>query len=285
MLFRGVRPCVDARYTVALFLSSRPMSTFELPPALWLSITSLGSVGVMIPLALAAAAWLAFGYPRRFALCWLAVLGGASGLVFVTKIAFLGWGVGFREWDFTGISGHAMVASAVIPVAMFVALLPANRWIRGIGVLIGVLAGIVVGVSRILLNAHSVSEVVAGCALGGGTALLFVVYAWRAEAGRLAPAPVAASLALVAIVLYGMPVPTQRWITDIALHLSGHDRPFIRARWKAGRYDKPVVAPAPTIDSRASGGASSTVATVATAPDQSATPTITLDALNAATAG
>jgi membrane-associated phospholipid phosphatase len=233
------------------------MSILDLPLSLWLSITSLGSVGVMIPLALAAAAWLAFGYPRRFALCWLAVLGGASGLVFLTKIAFLGWGVGFREWDFTGISGHAMVASAVIPVAMFVALLPASNWVRGIGVLVGVLVGVVVGVSRILLNAHSVSEVVAGCGLGGAAALLFVVYAWRAEAGRLAPAPVAASLALVAIVLHGVPVPTQRWITDIALQLSGHDRPFIRARWKAGRYDKPIVVPARSIELRVSGSSES----------------------------
>jgi membrane-associated phospholipid phosphatase len=233
------------------------MSTFELPLSLWLSITALGSVGVMIPLALAAAAWLAFGYPRRFAFCWLAVLGGASVLVFLTKIAFLGWGVGFRDWDFTGISGHAMVSSAVIPVALFVALLPASRWLRGIGVLAGVVAGVVVGVSRILLNAHSVSEVVAGCALGGATALLFVAYAWRAEAGRLAPAPVAASLALVAIVLHGVPVPTQRWITDIALQLSGHDHPFIRARWKAGRYDKPVVLPARSTEVRVSGGSES----------------------------
>jgi membrane-associated phospholipid phosphatase len=246
------RRCCPAILSL-LFRSIVLMTTLDLPLSMWLYITALGSVGVMIPLALAAAAWLALGYPRRFALCWLAVLGGASGLVFLTKIAFLGWGVGFREWDFTGISGHAMVSSAVIPVVLFIALLPASSWVRGIGVLAGVLAGIVVGVSRILLNAHSVSEVVAGCALGGATALLFVAYAWRAEAGRLAPAPVAVSLALIAVMLHGVPVPTQRWITDIALQLSGHDRPFIRARWKAGRYDKPVVLPKRSMETEAVG--------------------------------
>jgi membrane-associated phospholipid phosphatase len=229
------------------------MSMSDWPLSLWISITSLGSVGVMIPLALAAAAWLALGYPKRFALCWLVLFGGASMLVLLTKIAFLGWGLGLRQWDFTGISGHAMVSSAALPVALFVALLPGNRWVRGLGVSVGVLAGVLVGVSRLRLNAHSVSEVVAGCALGALVALLFVAYAWRAEAGRLSPAPVAASLALVALTLHGVAVPTQRWVTDIALHLSGHERPFIRARWKAGRYDPPVSVPVRRVDMRISG--------------------------------
>ncbi|SOE63402.1 PAP2 superfamily protein [Caballeronia arationis] len=215
---------------------------------MWLSITALGNVGVMIPLALAVAAWLGIGYPRRYVFGWLALLGGACGLVFLSKIAFLGWGVGLRGWDFTGISGHAMVATAVLPVALFVALLPARGAIRASGVAFGMVAGVVVGVSRVLLHAHSVSEVVAGCALGAAVAVAFARLAWRAEAGRIAPAPVAASLAVVAITLHGIPVPTQQWITQIALELSGHERPFVRARWKAGHYDAPIrrtEAPAP----------------------------------------
>lgn len=218
------------------------MDLFDFPLSTWLSITSLGSVGVMIPLALVIAAWLALGYPWRFAVSWLALLGGACGLVFLTKIAFLGWGIGYRAWDFTGISGHAMASSAVLPVALFVACLPGRPWLRALGAGAGVIAGVMVGVSRILLNAHSVSEVIAGCALGAAAALLFVAFAWRAEAGKLSPAPVAVSLALITIALHGMPVPTQRWITDIALQLSGHEQPFIRARWKAGQYTKQISA-------------------------------------------
>lgn len=220
----------------------------DLPLSWWLSITALGSVGVMIPLALAVAAWLGVGYPRRYAFGWLALLGGGCGLVFLSKIAFLGWGVGLRGWDFTGISGHAMVATAVLPVALFVALLPARGAIRASGVGVGIAAGVVIGVSRVLLHAHSVSEVVAGCALGAAVAVAFARLAWRAEPGRIAPAPVAASLAVVAITLHGVPVPTQQWITQIALGLSGHERPFVRARWKAGHHDAPMQrteAPAP----------------------------------------
>ncbi|WP_332309123.1 phosphatase PAP2 family protein [Candidatus Burkholderia verschuerenii] len=207
--------------------------------SLWVSITALGGVGVMAPVALAVAAWLMVGYRWKYACAWLGLLGGADALVALTKIAFIGWGVGVRAWDFTGISGHALMSTAVLPVALFVALLPTRGIVRGTGVALGLFAGVVVGVSRVVLNAHSVSEVVAGCALGAVVALAFVLIAWRAESGKLSPTPVAASLAVVVIALHGVPVPTQHWITVIALDLSGHERPYVRARWKVKHYQIP----------------------------------------------
>ncbi|SAK76293.1 PAP2 family protein [Caballeronia pedi] len=213
--------------------------TVDLPISAWISITALGSVGVMGPAALIVAAWLALGYRWKYALAWLALLGAASGLVALSKIAFIGWGIGVRHLDFTGISGHALMSTAVLPVAIFVALLPARSAFRAAGVAIGLLVGVWVGVSRVVLDAHSVSEVVAGCALGAVVALAFVWIAWRAESGKLAATPVAASLAAVLVALHGVPVPTQRWITEIALGLSGHERPYVRASWKAKTYRVP----------------------------------------------
>ncbi|SAK60382.1 phosphatase PAP2 family protein [Caballeronia ptereochthonis] len=211
----------------------------DLPVSAWISITSFGSVGVMGPVALIVAAWLALGYRWKYACAWLALLGAASGLVALSKIAFIGWGIGLRNLDFTGISGHALMSTAVLPVAIFVALLPARAAVRALGVAAGLLLGVWVGVSRVVLDAHSISEVVAGCALGALVALAFVRIAWRAESGRLAPTPVAASLAAVVVALHGVPVPTQHWITEIALGLSGHERPYVRASWKAKLYRAP----------------------------------------------
>ncbi|SAK83160.1 PAP2 family protein [Caballeronia catudaia] len=211
----------------------------DLPVSAWISVTALGSVGVMGPVALIVAAWLAVGYRWKYAGAWLALLGAASGLVALSKIAFIGWGIGVRHLDFTGISGHALMSTAVLPVAIFVALLPARGAIRAGGVAIGLLLGVWVGASRVVLDAHSVSEVIAGCALGAVVALAFVCIAWRAESGKLSPTPVAASLAAVVVALHGVPVPTQHWITEIALGLSGHERPYVRASWKAKSYRTP----------------------------------------------
>jgi hypothetical protein len=48
---------------------------------------------------------------------------------------------------------------------------------------------------------------------------------------------------VLAVLMHGVHVPTQRWVTHIALKVSGHDRPFIRAKWKAVRDVQPGAAP------------------------------------------
>jgi membrane-associated phospholipid phosphatase len=215
----------------------------DLPFHLWYSITSLGGAGLTLPLALAIAIWLAVGYSWRLAACWLALLGAAIGIVTVTKLAFLGWGVGVRELDFTGVSGHAMLSTAVYPVALFLMLLHVRPAIRLLGVLAGLAAGIAVGLSRVVLSAHSPSEAVTGCLVGAVAALVFVRIAWHAEPGRLSAMPVTVSMMVLAVAMHDVHVPTQRWVTHIALKVSGHDRPFIRAKWKAAHELHPAAAP------------------------------------------
>ncbi|RDK00244.1 phosphatase PAP2 family protein [Paraburkholderia lacunae] len=220
-----------------------------LPSHLWYLITSVGGAGMTLPIALAIALWLAVGYTWRMAAGWLLLLGAAIAVVTVTKLAFLGWGVGVRELDFTGVSGHAMLSTAVYPVALFLMLLPTRPAIRLIGVLLGLAAGAAVGLSRVVLSAHSPSEAITGCLVGALAALVFVRMAWRAEPGRLSAPPVAASLMVLAVLMHGVHVPTQRWVTHIALKVSGHERPFIRARWKATRDNRPAAAPlSPTLN-------------------------------------
>ena len=216
---------------------------YELPIHLWFSITRLGGAGLTLPLAIAIALWLAIGYSGRLALGWLVIVGAAAGLVTLTKLAFLGWGVGIREWDFTGVSGHAMLSTAVYPVALFLTLLPARPRFRIAGVVLGLAAGLAVGLSRVVLSAHSPSEAVAGCIVGALAAIVFIRLAWDAKPSKLSAVPVAVSLLMLAAAMHDVRVPTQYWITHIALHLSGRDRPFIRARWKAG-YQVPRPVPA-----------------------------------------
>lgn len=216
----------------------------DLPLHLWLLITSLGGAGVTLPLALAIALWLATGYSWRMAASWLLMLGAAIGLVTVTKIAFLGWGVGVRELDFTGVSGHAMLSSAVYTVAFFLILLSAPNPVRLGGVALGLATGVAVGLSRVVLDAHSPSEAVTGVIVGALTALVFVHYWWDAQPGRLSTAVVTVSLAALTLSFHNVHIPTYRWMTHIALTVSGHERAFVRAKWKANRESRAPAAPA-----------------------------------------
>jgi membrane-associated phospholipid phosphatase len=207
----------------------------DLPLHLWFAITNLGGAGLTLPLALAIALWLAAGYSWRMAASWLLLLGAAIGLVTLTKIAFLGWGVGVRSYDFTGLSGHAMLSTAVYPVAFFLMLQGVRPRLRAVGVVVGLATGVAVGCSRVVLDAHSPSEAVTGCVVGALTALVFVRYWWDAQSGRLSAAVVTLSLAALTFSMHDVRLPTHRWVTHLALTVSGHEQPYVRAKWKANR--------------------------------------------------
>ncbi|MDC8759965.1 phosphatase PAP2 family protein [Janthinobacterium sp. hw3] len=186
----------------------------------------------MAPAGLAIALWLAGGKTWRLALEWCLLFGVGMALVVVTKVLFIGWGIGSATLEFAGISGHAMRAGAILPVAFFVILKGARPGLRGLGVVAGVALALLISVSRVQVNAHSSSEAISGSLLG---LLLAGIFLYRAGAMR----ELVLSRTLVALSLCGLlltpnvePVPTEQWLTELALHLSGRERPFERSDWK-----------------------------------------------------
>lgn len=206
-----------------------------LTPDDWAFLTGFGGAAVMLPGGLAIAGWLAYAYNWRISALWLALVGGACAMVACTKVAFLGWGLGILTLDFTGISGHTMLSTAIIPVMLYLALLATPHAARLTGLLAGLAIGFLIGLSRLALQAHSVSEMVAGCVLGAGVSITFVALIHRREPARTAALLTPLSLFILAFSLHDLRAPTQHWVTEIALTLSGHERPFIRARWKSNR--------------------------------------------------
>jgi membrane-associated phospholipid phosphatase len=198
----------------------------------WMKITSFGGITVMAPAALAITAWLVVERSWRMALWWCLLFTVGMSLVVATKIAFIGWGIGIRSLDFTGFSGHSMRATAVIPVLFYLILQKASPIARASGVMLGMVFGVIIGISRLVLHAHSVSEAVAGCILGGMVSLTFIGILGPTQKFVLYRSLIALSLIALLAVPCAEPAPTQRWITGLALYLSGHDRPFVRHGWK-----------------------------------------------------
>ncbi|NMM26680.1 MAG: phosphatase PAP2 family protein [Glaciimonas sp.] len=198
----------------------------------WMKITSLGGITVMAPAAIVITAWLVAERAWRMALWWCLLFAAGMGLVVATKIAFIGWGIGVRSLDFTGFSGHSMRATAVIPVLFYLILSKTSPMIRASGVILGLVFGVIIGISRLVLHAHSVSEAVSGCILGGVVSLGFIWILGSAQKFVLYRSFIALSMIALLTVPYAEPAPTQRWIIGLALYLSGHDRPFVRHGWK-----------------------------------------------------
>jgi membrane-associated phospholipid phosphatase len=198
--------------TVWMFLTRWGNSLLLLPTASWIGV-SLWAVG-----------------ERPVAWRWVIYFGIALGLVLATKIAFLGWGIGSRALDFTGISGHSTLAAAVLPMLAWWLTQERPRATQLRAVVGASLFAIVVGVSRILLSAHSPSEVVAGLALGLAVSWLAIPHG-TVSVRNLAHLRWFVLFVLIAVgslSRVGESGEAHGIVVQIALALSGRSEPFQR---------------------------------------------------------
>ena len=196
----------------------------------WQGFTWLGDSGLLLPAAFLIMLWLLVA--RRTwpgALLWAGVFGCGSAIVLVSKLAFMGWGIGSARFDFTGFSGHTTLSASVWPVALW---LMASRWGHAPRVALacaGWFLALTIGLSRLVLQAHSISEVLAGYVLGTAVSATFLAVQHRRPHPRLWWPAVLLSLALPLLVLRpGAPAPTQHLLERIAMRLAGTDRVFTR---------------------------------------------------------
>lgn len=190
----------------------------------WPWLTRMGEAQILLPLALAAAGWLAWHeHQRAVAWRWMATLSVAVALTTASKLAFMGWGIGLAAWDFTGFSGHAMFAAATLPLLGWTVL--SGR--RG-GLLPGMLLATLVAWSRVEVHAHSLSEAVLGWMLGMAATLLALRGAQLLP--RHMPLWVPGGV-LALLMLTPLAAPrsmTHDWVTRLSLHLSGRSHPYTR---------------------------------------------------------
>lgn len=195
----------------------------------WTHITRFGDFSIMSIAAFAITAWLLAEDERRLAFWWSVLFVGGMAIVTLTKMAFIGWGIGIHALDFTGFSGHSTRATAVIPVMFYLMLQRAHPPLRTLGVLLGFALAVLIGISRLVLHAHSVAEVVSGTLLGGLISLSFMWIAGSLRKHVFNRLRVALSLLALLPAPYVQPAPTQKWLTNVALFFAGHDKPHLRA--------------------------------------------------------
>lgn len=189
----------------------------------WLAFTKLADTNFTMPLAALLAVWLAAARAWRPALCWCLLFGFGIFLVAATKIAYVGWGIGIAAIDFKGFSGHAMRAMSIAPAFLYVLLQDQGKRKVTLGVLAGLLFGLMIGISRLALGVHSVSEVITGLLLGAIISLGFIWYCrgWTTIVfdRKLL---IIGTIALLPILTL-KPAPTEGWIERIAIYLSGNE--------------------------------------------------------------
>ncbi len=194
----------------------------------WSFITDFGDSAVTVPIALAIAVWLVASHTRLGALAWISLFGAGAFFTFCTKVAYAGWDIGVPEIDFTGVSGHAFTSTSVLVVAGYFLGCSFAKPADIFGGLLGYIAGITVGVSRVILGDHSPSEVILGCALGGLSAVAAIWVIRPRLRVVAAPLVFASTIVLLAFTLHGHKAPSEPLEIRVALFLSGRSTPFVR---------------------------------------------------------
>jgi membrane-associated phospholipid phosphatase len=204
-------------------------SVFSAGPC-WHLLTRLGEAEILLPAAvLTAMALFARPGTRKLAWGWMLLLAAGAALTTASKVAFIGWGMGWATINFTGISGHAMFAAAIYPVLAVTCVSGGLARRRKLLLALGCGLALLVGMSRVVVGAHSVSEVFFGLLLGGAVSSLTLAYF---ESTALAMRPLVPALLLVWVVVTPFQLQasqTHSLVTRLALSLSGHEAPFTRA--------------------------------------------------------
>ena len=195
----------------------------------WFTVSSIGSSAILIPVAFAIAVWLLAARAWGAALYWCVLFGAAMLTVIASKVIFIGWGIGIESLDFTGISGHSARATAIFPTLFYLVFQKTPRKIYSLPVLSGWVAGVIICISRVVVDAHSVSEALSGGILGTAVSFFFLHTAGKyplliSPRWLLIP-----SLCFLLSAPNIKPAPTQQWMTSAALALSGRTTPFNRS--------------------------------------------------------
>jgi membrane-associated phospholipid phosphatase len=177
-------------------------------------ITDLADQAVVLPLVLAIGiALLAQGW-RRGAAAWAAAVVATFAVMLALKVVFLACSHSFGTIDIRTPSGH--VAAAAVVTGGLAALLLRRR----ASVLpVAILAATVVGVSRLVLGAHSLPEVVLGAIVGLAGALVLPLLAGPPPTG-LDVRRIAIIAAAIVVVFHGLHFPAEAHIRSTAYRLA-----------------------------------------------------------------
>jgi membrane-associated phospholipid phosphatase len=195
----------------------------------WFWISRLGESPIVLPIAVALVlVFLAFD-AHRVLRVWALALVVAIGVTSVSKIAFLGWGLGIAALDFTGFSGHAMLSASIYPVLGHVFARRRQASTAWWGAAMGCALAALIAVSRVTTHAHSVSETVLGFMLG--CAVSATAMGFRAPSHMRIPrwAWLSAAAWLAAMPFVSLPFNTHQAVIKVALVLSQRPYPYQRA--------------------------------------------------------
>jgi membrane-associated phospholipid phosphatase len=174
------------------------------------AVTGFGDAAVLLPLAATILLWLVFRRALRAAAWWAVSVIFCVGVTAALKI----W-----LWDcplIVGVhspSGHTSLATLVYGALALMLAIEGGGWRPRLAAAGGLGAILMIALSRLLLDTHSVPEIILGWIIGGASLILFGqgYRRWRPYGLRMTPLLLGAAVLLA--VLHG-----RQLRAEVALH-------------------------------------------------------------------
>lgn len=198
----------------------------------WQTATNLGTSQLLLPIMIIAVTILWYNNQHLSAYKWFVGLILVISITAISKIIFFGWGVGIESLDFIGVSGHTLLASSILPLSMLAFLSITGHFksaVSYLGLFFGVVLSIYVGISRVVINAHSMSEVVVGWIFGFtmSAVVLRCIQLNQTSQKNRPPTALFIFVTLCCVLLINMPSTNK--LSEFSATLAGHTKPY--ARW------------------------------------------------------
>jgi hypothetical protein len=193
----------------------------------WTRLFHLGDIELTMALAAAISAWLVAVRAWRMALWWSLLFLLGVGLVAVSKVAFMAWGVTLHGLDFKAISGHATGVTAVFPTLFYLLLQPCGARAQAGGAAVGLGLGTLMVVLLVVADQHSVAEALAGWVTGAAVSLGAIGMAGALPPGRTRPQALLCSMVVFASAAWMMHALPHRYLMSrTAVFISGNSAPI-----------------------------------------------------------
>jgi membrane-associated phospholipid phosphatase len=180
------------------------------------AVTGFGDAAVLLPLAATILFWLVLGRALRAAAWWAVSVIFCGGATAALKILF--WGCPL----ITGVhspSGHTSLGTLVYGAIALIIALEGGGWRRRIAAAGGVGVILAIAASRLLLDAHSLPEVILGWIIGSACLALFGQRYRRCRPNAIRLSPLLLGAAVLVSVLHGRELRAEELLHRIADYL------------------------------------------------------------------
>lgn len=196
-----------------------------------MAVTNFGESTVVLSTSVAVSGWFWLSHQRQLAVLWLMAVGGCAATMVVLKLGFLTCGHLVLDGTVNTPSGHSSMAALFYGAAALTVgqLSPPAAKHRPLMMAAAFLFALLIGVSRVVVHAHSPQEVVVGLSVGFAWLACFALLLRRVRPS--AAMPPARVLVVLGLIYAGLLT-----LTMVGEHMSvegvlGHIAHLLHTRW------------------------------------------------------